>query len=363
MSLYHMNILLHTPIGTESITADEVETLTGHQPDTTAPGRLRLEADEEAIFRCNYQAGSLTRVIHLLHTFTLETPSDAYDTLDTDFSRIMDPDQTFAVRVERHGEHAFTSTDIARKAGQRIVEQIEDTTGTTPDVDLDDPDVIFRLELRDTEATFGVDTTGTTLDERHYLTHRSEQTTSPVLAQHLIRHSDWTPEQDLLDPFCRSGTVAIEAGRIQCNIPNAGRQFGFLDLNHLEKATYGTVAQEAKQTMSITDVPIEASDLEPDHAETHAKEAGLDIPVTERDPQDRPLTGDMLLFHAPFQEQRSKRDQLQNVVRAVEDRFDDSQITYAAALTQDKSMFSSIDTATPIELGQFNGSIIEWHLG
>lgn len=358
-----MNLILHTPVGTEQISADEIETLTGTRPEKTAPGRLGLEADAEAVYRCNYQAGTITRVIHQLHAFDLTEPSDAYDALDTDFTAIMDPDQTFAVRVTRNGEHDFTSTDVARQAGQRIVEAIEKTTGTTPDVDLDTPDVVFRLEIRDDTATFGVDTTGTSLDQRHYLTHRSERTTPPVLAQHLLRHSKWEPGTDFLDPFCRSGTVAIEAGRIQCSIPNAGRKYAFLDLNQFDRTAYGAIAQEAKQQMAITDVPIEASDLELDHTESHVREAGLDIPVTERDPRDRPLTGEMLLFHAPFQEQRSKRDQLQSIVRAVEDRFMDQEIQYAAALTQDRSMFTDYDTATAIELGQFEGSIIEWELG
>lgn len=355
-----MNLLIWTATGTEHIAADDIETITGTTPEQVAPGRLMLDADEDAVYQLNYRSGTCTRIIHLLHSFTLEEPADAYDALAHPFTEVMDPDQTFAVRVERRGDHDFTSTDIAREAGQAIVEQIEDTTGTTPSVDLDAPDVVFRLDLYEDQAYFGVDTTGDSLEDRHYLDRRTERTTSPVLAQHLIRHSDWSPEDRLLDPFCRAGVVAIEAGRIQCSIPNAGRQFAFLELNQFDRASYGKVAQAAKQDMAITDVSIEASDLDVEGAESHAKEAGLDIPVTERDPRDRPLTGDVLLFHAPFQEQRSKRDQLQTLVRAVEDRMLESDIRHAAALTQDKSMFQHYDEATSIGLDQFDGSIITW---
>ena len=57
---------------------------------------------------------------------------------------------TFAVRARRNGDHPFTSTEIEREAGAAIWDAVEDRF--EPEVDLDDPDHRFSLEIREDET-------------------------------------------------------------------------------------------------------------------------------------------------------------------------------------------------------------------
>ncbi|GGL53781.1 tRNA 4-thiouridine(8) synthase ThiI [Halocalculus aciditolerans] len=56
----------------------------------------------------------------------------------------------FAVDARRAGEHDFTSEDVGRVGGQAVWEAVEDAFD--PEVDLDDPDVTFSVEVRAEEA-------------------------------------------------------------------------------------------------------------------------------------------------------------------------------------------------------------------
>jgi thiamine biosynthesis protein ThiI len=61
---------------------------------------------------------------------------------------------TFAVRARRAGQeedHPFSSTDIEREGGAAVFEAAE-ATGIEPEVDLDDPDITFRVECRPERA-------------------------------------------------------------------------------------------------------------------------------------------------------------------------------------------------------------------
>jgi thiamine biosynthesis protein ThiI len=63
-------------------------------------------------------------------------------------------DGTFAVRARRagqEGDHPFSSTDIEREGGAAVYEAAE-AASVEPEVDLDDPEVTFRVECRPERA-------------------------------------------------------------------------------------------------------------------------------------------------------------------------------------------------------------------
>jgi len=56
----------------------------------------------------------------------------------------------FAVDARRAGEHAFDSHDVNREGGDAVWQSVEDEFD--PEVDLDDPDLTFSVEVRQEEA-------------------------------------------------------------------------------------------------------------------------------------------------------------------------------------------------------------------
>lgn len=295
-----MRLVGYTAAGLEDLAAEELEELTGTTAETVAPGRLLLlETDAAGMARCNYVAGSCARFVRLLSRPDPEDPDAIYDGIEFPVAEIMDADQTFAVEVERHADHGYGSVDAARQAGQKVVDLFEDATGETLDVDLDDPDLTFRLDLFEDTALFGIDTTGRSLNDRHYLDDLHD-VTPPVLANLIVRASPWEPDSDhrLLDPLTRGGIIPIEAARIACRIPNSERKFDFLEFQDFDPATYAAVAQQARDRMDISEAAVEGSNDDVAGCETNAQNSGLDIVFAQRRIEDRPLGGHDLVIDA-----------------------------------------------------------------
>lgn len=59
------------------------------------------------------------------------------------------PGMSFAMKVKRVGEHAFTSLDVAKKAAGRVFDELPDRA---PRVDLSHPDLAIHAEVREGEA-------------------------------------------------------------------------------------------------------------------------------------------------------------------------------------------------------------------
>jgi tRNA(Ser,Leu) C12 N-acetylase TAN1 len=57
------------------------------------------------------------------------------------------PDETFAIRARRTGDHDFGSPDVARRAGDVVLDAVPEA-----EVDLDDPDREIHVEVRHDEA-------------------------------------------------------------------------------------------------------------------------------------------------------------------------------------------------------------------
>ena len=66
--------------------------------------------------------------------------------------------------------------------------------------------------------TLTIDTTGPGLHKRGYREYAGEAPLKETLAASLILLSRWKPERLLVDPFCGSGTILIEAALIGNNI-------------------------------------------------------------------------------------------------------------------------------------------------
>ena len=66
--------------------------------------------------------------------------------------------------------------------------------------------------------TISLDSSGESLHKRGYRVAQTEAPINEVLAAGLIKLSSWTPEMNMIDPMCGSGTFLIEAALIAGNI-------------------------------------------------------------------------------------------------------------------------------------------------
>lgn len=84
----------------------------------------------------------------------------------------------------------------------------------------------FRVFILKDEVTIALDTTGDSLHKRGYRRLTSKAPVSETLAASIILLSPWKRDRILVDPFCGSGTIPIEAAMIGANIaPGMNREF------------------------------------------------------------------------------------------------------------------------------------------
>ncbi|MEM1583203.1 MAG: tRNA (guanine(6)-N2)-methyltransferase [Nitrososphaerota archaeon] len=206
--------------GLEDLAAREIEELTGlpTQPDV---GKVFFEGTIEHAAKINYSSTMVNKVYLLLEREEIQTLEDLYNVARRlDYSWLIEPNQTFAVKAERHDKKLpFTSINAAASIGRAIIESFAESTKIKLRVDLDNPDLEFYCLLRDSKMFLGLNTTGESLHKRYYKAYSHRAGLQSTIASAMIKISGWGKNQSLLDPMCGGGTIPIEAAIKLKNIP------------------------------------------------------------------------------------------------------------------------------------------------
>lgn len=139
-------------------------------------------------------------------------------------------------------------------------------------------EVVFSL-FKD-RADIMLNTSGAGLHKRGYRDMVGIAPIKETLASALVLLSDFYYKKPFADPFCGSGTIAIEAARIALDIaPGRDRKFAFDEWKFFDKTAHRLALEEAlDKEKRDRDVRLYASDIDPKAiklAVRHADRAGL----------------------------------------------------------------------------------------
>src|SRR3989338_8621241 len=101
-------------------------------------------------------------------------------------------------------------------------------------------------DILDNICFIGIDFTGIKLSKREYRIKLLASSINPVVAYSMLRLSDASPEDSILDPFSRSGEILIEAVLFFKNIPNCVNIKEKLLFNKLFKVSFKDKIKELK---------------------------------------------------------------------------------------------------------------------
>ena len=211
---------------------------------------FHFEASPEALYRINYEARLIVRVLAPLVTFDCHSDNYLHQTaLKQDWSQFMTVSDTFAVHAVTSNTPSLTHSQYAAlKVKDAICDFFRKKEGGRPNVDIQNPDLGIHLFVRNNRATISVDVSGGSLHRRGYRTVSVEAPMQETLAAALIRLSGWNGERPLIDPMCGSGTLLCEAAMHYCRIP-AGYlrkpRWGFERLPDFNAAVWKKVKAEA----------------------------------------------------------------------------------------------------------------------
>ncbi len=103
------------------------------------------------------------------------------------------------------------------------------------------------VRVANDQVTISVDSSGTLLHKRGYRQAIAKAPLRETLAAAIIMASGWDRQSPLLDPFCGSGTIPIEAAMMALGIPpGADRHFAFMDWPGFDAELWQQVRKAAK---------------------------------------------------------------------------------------------------------------------
>lgn len=115
--------------------------------------------------------------------------------------------------------------------------------------------------LRD-EFEVSVDSSGELLHRRGYRQAVAKAPLRETLAAALLLSADWDGGTPLIDPFCGSGTIPIEAALLARRIaPGRGRSFAFMEWPEFDAASWNDLLAEARDAeLPRSPAPVLGSD-------------------------------------------------------------------------------------------------------
>lgn len=302
-----MRLLATTNPGLESVAGEEIADLVGADAERRYRGAVAFEAPPSAVPLLNRRARSLHRVLAVLCDRTVPgiALEDTYDLArSAGVEEWVAPSQSVAVRSTRHGEHDFGSPDVAERVGQAVVDAVRDARGDRPPVDLDDPDVVVRVFVREEDVLLTVDTTGErSLHRRPYRVSEHDAPVRPTIAWSMLRVAGVGPADSLLDPMCGSATIPIEAALDALDRPpSPGRSYAYERLTPLDDVEF---EDPVPRDTLPPGTRIEGVEIDPERVEQareNVASAGLAEAVTVRedDATTLDLTADRVVTNLPF---------------------------------------------------------------
>jgi tRNA (guanine10-N2)-dimethyltransferase len=208
----------------ESLPAAEVKSILEAEGYSYANAKefdqvLRLETDVGSVQAVQVRS-AYTRVCVLeLFVSNANLPDISKAATETDFKEVLQPGESFAVRINRIKNYADQSLNTMVLEGKLGKQILNGTEGTK--VSLKNPDKTFLGIITDEKLVFGLkltDITSKTFSERRPrkkpFFHPSAMPSK--MARCMVNLAHGKAEALVLDPFCGTGTSLIEATFIGC---------------------------------------------------------------------------------------------------------------------------------------------------
>lgn len=256
-----------TPPGLEPITAQELISLgllenSALGQALPGSGGVEFSGGLEALYRANYRLRSATRILVRLGQFHASKFVELRRKVaNIAWETVLPGRKPIQIRTTCHQSRLYHSGAVA----QRTAEGIGDRLGRMPLVEKAANDetqaVLILVRLVNDECTISIDSSGEGLDRRGYRLALGKAPLRETLAAGVLLASHWDKTSPLLDPFCGSGVIPIEAALMAANLPpRAARLYAFMDWPGYDQSLMRTVVYQAKAQMVPPTAQIFGSD-------------------------------------------------------------------------------------------------------
>ncbi|WP_026667175.1 THUMP domain-containing class I SAM-dependent RNA methyltransferase [Butyrivibrio sp. AE2005] len=326
-----MELIAPCHFGLEAVLKKEIIDL-GYDITEVSDGRITFAGDADAVCRANIGLRTAERILIKVGAFRAESFEELYQGVkELPWEEFIPERGKFWVKkASSVKSKLFSPSDIQSITKKAIVEKLK-LSYHTDWFKEDAESYPIRVFIMKDEVTVALDTTGDSLHKRGYRKLESKAPIAENLAAALIMLTPWNGSRILVDPFCGSGTIPIEAAMMAANIaPGMNRNFTAESWTHLITPQNWKDVREEAQEEIITDidVDIQGYDLEPEMVEIariNAKKAGVEnmIHFQARDIADlshRKKYG-FIITNPPYGERIGEKEILPQLYKTIGERY------------------------------------------
>lgn len=201
--------------------------------------------------------------------------------------------QSFKIEITAQHSPLKSLNFAALRIKDAVADRFREKRGERPNVETHWPDVRIYAHLTKETYTLYIDTSGEPLFKRGWRVDKGDAPLKETLAAAMLAASGWsqgdgTPENPeglcakgvpLYDPCCGSGTIAVEAAQIACNMaPGLMRRFAFEKLVPFQGHVWQGLLSQAREAQCAPRAPVFGSDVAfrmVDFAQRNAERAGV----------------------------------------------------------------------------------------
>jgi len=291
-----IELVAATAFGLESIAAREIKKL-GYEEVNVQNGKVAFWADEEGICRSNIWLRCAERVGVKIGEFPARSFEELFEqTKKLPWEHWLPSDACFPVSGKSVKSQLYSVSDCQAIVKKAIVERLKSKYGISWFRE-DGPKFPVQVSVLKDITTLTIDTSGKGLHKRGYRELAGEAPLKETLAAAMVLLSYWQADRALLDPFCGTGTILIEAALIgQNRAPGLKRSFVAESWPVIESCYWKRTQEEAEDVCN-KDIPlyIYGSDIN-----------GKVLDLARKNLKDTGLEGKVFIQKLPVKDVRSR---------------------------------------------------------
>ena len=258
------NLVALCPVGAEKILGNELKHL-GYKLAGNKPGRVFFTGDDDALYRTNLCLRTADRIFLQMAVYPAQDFDQLFegvysvnwqDFFKKDTKVVVDKVRCYKSKLNsEHAIQGIVQKAIYKKLCDKWHMYSMPETGSEQTV---------RIYMDEDQAMILLDLSGLPLHKRGYRVDGGIAPIRETVAAVLIQEMMWRRKTPLHDPFCGSGTIAIEAALYAYNVaPGFGRRFALETLSiYNEKRVREIRQKEAEQIRTDVEVRITGSDID-----------------------------------------------------------------------------------------------------
>lgn len=317
--------------GLEAVLKREIIEL-GYEITSVEDGRVTFIGDAEAVCRANVFLRTAERILIKVGQFHAETFDELFEgTKALPWEEYLPQNAKFWVaKAASVKSKLFSPSDIQSIMKKAMVERLRKVYRVNwfPE----DGDAFpIRVFLHKDEVTVSLDTTGESLHKRGYRKLTAKAPIAENLAAALIMLTPWNKTRILVDPFCGSGTIPIEAAMMAANMaPGMNRSFLAESWTHIiSRKEWYACMDEAAELVDFSQMPdIQGYDIDDEMvriARENAKLAGVEqyIHFQRRgiEALSHPKKYGFIITNPPYGERLEDKNTIASIYRTLGERY------------------------------------------